>query len=49
MDVDAQWLVARDEHVDAQVEFVPVNQEWVRNVFGDYAGLINVHVVDVVH
>ena len=32
VDVDAQWLEGGDEHVDAKIELVPVDQKRVTNV-----------------
>ena len=32
VDVDSQGLVARDHHVNSQVELVAVDQQWVRDV-----------------
>jgi hypothetical protein len=31
-DVDPQWLVASDQHIDTQIKFMAVDQKWVCNV-----------------
>ena len=36
MDVYSQRLVASYAHVDAQVEFVAINEQWVRNILANY-------------
>lgn len=35
VDVDLKGLVAGHQHVDAQVEFVPIDKEWVGDIPGD--------------
>lgn len=36
MDVYSQRLVASYAHIDAQVEFVAINEQWVRNILANY-------------
>ena len=48
MDVYSQRLVASYAHVDAQVEFVAINEQWVRNILANYWCLVNVYIVYVV-
>jgi hypothetical protein len=47
--IDSHRLVSSNKHVDSQVELVPINQERVRDVLGDDAGFVDVHVVDIVN
>lgn len=49
MHINSQWLVTSDHNVDPQVEFMPIDQQWVRNILWNYGGVVYVDVVDVVN
>ena len=49
MDVYSQRLVASYAHIDAQVKFVAINEQWVRDVLANYWCLVNVYIVYVVY
>lgn len=46
--VDSEGLVPRHEHVDAQVELVPVDEQRVRDVLRNDARFVHVHIVDII-
>lgn len=47
--VDSQRFIAGNQHVDAQIKLMTIDQQGVRDVLRNDAGLVNVNVVDVVH
>ena len=48
-DVDFQRLVAGDYYVDSQIEFVSIDQKWIRNVFANNTCLVHIDVIDVIN
>lgn len=48
-DVHAQRFIRCDENVDSQIEFVPVDQEGVRNVTRNDRKIVDVHIVDIIY
>ena len=48
VDVDFHGFVTGNEHIDAQIELVTVNQQWVGNVFADDASFIDIDIVNVI-
>jgi len=48
-DVGAHGLVAGDEHVDAQVELVPVYQQRISHISTYHARLVHIHIVYIVY
>ena len=48
VDIDFHRFVTGNEHIDAQIKLVTVNQQWVGNVFADYTSFINIDIVDVI-
>ena len=48
MDVNSERLVARYAHVNPEVEFVTIYEQWIGDVLGDDRCFFNVDVVDVV-
>lgn len=47
--VDFERLIARDAHVNAQIELVTIDQQRIGDVLADHTGLVHVHVIDVIH
>ena len=48
-DVDFQRLVAGDYYVDSQIEFVSIDQKWIRNVLANNTCLVHIDVIDVIN
>ena len=49
VDVDFHRFVTGNEHIDAQIELVTVNQQWVSNVLADDTSLIDIDIVDIIN
>ena len=47
--VDFHWFVRGYQHIDAQVKFVPVDQQRIRNIFANDTCFVHIDVVDVVN
>ena len=47
--VDSEWLVARDEYVNSQIELVTINKQRISYVSANDRQFINIHIVNVVN
>lgn len=48
-DVYPKWFIPGDNDIDSQVKFVAINKQWVRDILRNNAGLIHIHIVDIIH
>jgi hypothetical protein len=48
-DIYLHGFVAGNQHVNPQIELVPIDQQGVSYVPTDHTGIVHIHIINIVH